>query len=563
MRKPVKILLLALIGLPMVLVLCLFAIGVGLYYTADFKEPDLSVNVADYPLCVDADTVRRCAQGHRLLNAYGLWECKIKGGPVERGAVYGVMNKDLIRYQEDVFVKQIHAMIPSESWVNFLHKLVFVFNRRMAVHIPSEYREEIYAMALSASEDYNCYGSPYVRQLNYHAAHDIGHAMQEYMLVGCSAFAVWQEGSADSGLLVGRNFDFYVGDEFAQNKMVLFVEPDDGYSFASVTWPGMMGVVSGMNEKGLTVTMNAAKGPIPLRSAMPVSLLARHILQYAANIEEACCLARKYETFVSESILVGSASDGYAVVVEKTPREIGIYKDTGCNLVCTNHYQSDVFTHNAENVENIRCSDSPYRYHRLKSLLQAEKPLDVQKAITILRDRRGIDNQDIGLTNEKSINQFIAHHSVVFQPEALRMWVSTSPWQLGAYVCYDLKHVFSCDNQNSSYAVDACCVAADSLALRKDYPRVCRYRTQRAAFRSAIESGVSLPDTAIQNFIDNNPHYFQVYQILGDYMLARGNKLEAVRYWHTALTLEIPREGEREALRKKLKRYDKGQRITL
>ena len=93
--------------------------------------------------------------------------------------------------------------------------------------------------------------------------------MQDYMLVGCSSFATWGTQSADSSLLIGRNFDFYVGDAFAENKQVAFYVPEQGYRFASVGWPGMIGVLSGMNETGLTVTINAAKSAVPTGSATP------------------------------------------------------------------------------------------------------------------------------------------------------------------------------------------------------------------------------------------------------------------------------------------------------
>ena len=430
------------IGLPLVLMAISFAIGVYLYVTADFLQPhSIVIDENSYNISFGKDSVRVCNGSSLLLNEHGLWEAHISGTPSDRGIKYGLLCRDLLSKQEDAFVNQIHEMIPSDWWVEFLHKLILIFNRNMALHIPEEYREEIYAISLSCTDEYNSYGSPYIRQLNYHAAHDIGHAMQEYMLVGCSSFACWDNESEDNDLIIGRNFDFYVGDEFAKNKMILFVEPDSGYKFTSISWPGMIGVLSGMNEQGLTVTINAAKGKIPTSSAMPISLLARHILQYASNIEEAYTIAQKFQTFVSESLLIGSANDGYAAIIEKTPNKIALYKSCNSRIVCTNHYQSSEFSLDSYNIENIATSDSPYRYDRINELLDEVVPLNRGEAVDILRDRYGKNSADIGLSNEKSLNQFIAHHSVVFEPCKLRFWVSTSPWQLGKYICYDLNKV--------------------------------------------------------------------------------------------------------------------------
>lgn len=560
MRKLTKILIIVLaitIGLPITLIVRLFLVGVYLYYTADFMQPNVDVDLTQYELVTNTDSLRVCKNGTLLLNRYGLWEARITGTSIERGATYGVLSQDLLKYQEDVFVNQIHEIILSESWVEFLHKLIIIFNRNMAKHIPEEYREEIYAMSLSCTDEYNSYGPPYGRQLNYHAAHDIGHAMQEYMLVGCSSFAVWNEESETENLLIGRNFDFYVGDDFAQNKVVLLVEPTNGYRFVSISWPGMMGVLSGMNERGLTVTINASKGAIPISTAMPISLLARHILQYAITIDEAYTIAQQFETFVSESLLIGSAIDGYAAIIEKTPNKMALYKSPTSRVVCTNHYQSESFYSDEYNRENITTSDSPYRHERLNELLSQYSPISPNEAVNILRNRYGIKNVDIGLSNEKSINQYIAHHSVVFQPNELRFWVSTAPWQLGEYVCYDLDEVFATDlTRTKTYATDDLNIAADSSALADEYNRVCSYREQYKEFASAIDNKRRVDPADIYNFIVNNPHYYQVYNILGDYMLVHNNPIKAVFYWQKALSLEIPRVGDRESIIEKIEKYD-------
>src|SRR5690606_9849818 len=90
--------------------------------------------------------------------------------------------------------------------------------------------------------------SNYQRTLWMHGAHDLGHVLQDLAIVGCSSFAVWGDRSADGKLLIARNLDFYLNDDFAENKMVYFVRPENGIPFMSISWAGMIGVVSGMNK---------------------------------------------------------------------------------------------------------------------------------------------------------------------------------------------------------------------------------------------------------------------------------------------------------------------------
>lgn len=513
MARYISALILSLIAL-------IFVGGAVLFFSADrsipVKEP---FNIGQ---CVISDSLTSYDSSYLRQAQPGLWELYLKGGPEERGAAIGQLCKSLMYKQEKAFVDQIYEMIPSKRYVDFLKYLTVIYNRNLQRDIPVEFRKEIYMSSLGCSHDFDFVGNAYERQLNYHAAHDIGHVMQEYMLVGCSSFAVWGAQSADSSLIVARNFDFYVGDKFAEEKIISFYFPDQGYKFASVGWAGMTGVLSGMNEKGLTVTINAAKSTPPLSSKTPISIITRNILQYASDIDEAYKIASSMESFVSESILIGSASDGRAAIIEKSPQYTELYTSKGERIISTNHFlsQKSMGRLDDEQKEELENGHSLYRYKRLEELLDADRKMTPDKAASILRNPYGLGGASIGWTNEKSLNQFIAHHAVIFQPGKLIMWVSTSPWQLGKMVAYDLGSIFgnSAGKMHSDVKVQN--IEADSLLLKSVYPNVLEYRKLSAIIRKAVKEKKRVDSTISERLIELNPDYDYTYTLLEEYKKA-------------------------------------------
>lgn len=529
-----------------------------LYFTSDTSVPE--VNIPDQiPSVVDSSGVSHFGNSFLVKGEGDLWELHMKGDATQRGLAFGQLCKGLMYEQESAFVTQIKKIIPKEGYLSFLKYLTIIYNRDLRKNIPQEYLEEIYAASKGCSSEFSYIGDAYDRQLNYHAAHDLGHAMQEYMLVGCSSFAVWDTLSADSSLLVARNFDFWVGDDFARNKLVTFCYPERGYRFASVGWAGMSGVLSGMNEKGLTVTLNAAKSVPPGASKTPISIIAREILQYASNIEEAYNIAQKLEAFVSESLLIGSAGDGKAAIIEKSPKSTILYYAEGNKIISTNHYQSPEFFADKDNrdaVDAIEGSHSMYRFQRIEELIASKHMLDPAGAAAILREHRGVENASLGLGNEMSVNQFIAHHGVVFSPAKRVMWVSTAPWQLGRMVAYDLNKVFG-ERGGSSARVTELDIPADSAAISMYASKVMEYRLLASEIDSEISNRGEVSESEADRLIELNPDYFYTYKLLGDYYASAGKESKALIMFEKALTKALPSHGERESLEKRIKKYRK------
>ncbi len=491
----------------------------------------------------------------------GLWEMYVEGNAFERGVYNGKLSKELIVKQEDAFVEEIKKMIPSSSYLNFLKYFVGWFDRNMDEEIPIEYLQEISGVSHSASNQYKFIGTKYQRILNYHAAHDIGHAMQDLAMVGCTSFGTWDEASEDGNLIIGRNFDFYVGDKFAEDKIVTFYKPDSGFKFVMITWGGFVGVVSGMNEHGITVTLNATKSDIPTSAAVPISLLAREILQYSQNISQAYEIAKKRQTFVSEAILVGSGDENRAVIIEKSPKKIALFVPQANFIIGPNHFQSQEFAKDELNIQNIAESSSMYRFKRMEQLIERNPKMNNLKAASILRDQHGLDDTKIGMTNEKNICQLISHHSIIFEPREHTFWISTQPYQLGKYVCYNLDSVFAVFpgmNENKEIFTESLTIAPDSFLNTSKYQDFLRYKDIKKEMKKEIKSLEikEVDERMVGLFITANPDYYEVYSLSADYYSSKGRIKEAINYYNIALTKEITTISERRKIEEKISKLN-------
>lgn len=478
-----------------------------------------------------------------LKNKHQLWELYVEGDPLQVGLISGALTDSLLKRQETIFFSKIKDLVPSESKQKFLRFFLKWYNRKLYLNIPEEYKTEIYGYSKYSSKDFEAIAPAYLRSLYLHGAHDIGHALQDLALVGCSSFAAWNSKSEDGNLILGRNFDFYAGDDFAKDKVIAFIKPTQGNPFMIYTWAGMTGAVSGMNTKGLTITINAGKSKIPLIAKTPISVLAREILQYASTIDDAIAIAKKRKVFVSESIMVGSATDNKAILIEVSPKNFGVFDVPNSNqIICSNHFQSEELKNDKRNIDQIRDSHSKYRFDKMTELFDGNSKINPIIAAEILRNTKGLNDKEIGYGNEKALNQLLAHHGIIFKPKELLVWVSANPYQLGEFVCYDLNQIFNENkdrNSFESFERDDLSIAKDPFLETEEYKKYEQFRIEDAKIDLALNEKKIIDANQIKQYQSLNPYFWVVYYKAGLYFYNNKDFAQAKTQFEKALQCEI------------------------
>jgi isopenicillin-N N-acyltransferase like protein len=156
-------------------------------------------------------------------------------------------------------------------------------------------------------------------------------------MVACSTITLPAAASPDGVARFGRNLDFPSFGVADKASVVLVYRPKDHYAFASIAWPGMVGVLTGMNEHGLTLAnMEVRRGPrVP--TAMPYTLLYRSVLERCRTVDEAIEFLRATPRQSANNLMLMDAS-GTRAVVEIRPDAVAVRRaDDDAALISTNH----------------------------------------------------------------------------------------------------------------------------------------------------------------------------------------------------------------------------------
>ena len=370
--------------------------------------------------------------------------------------------------------------------------------------------------------------------------------------MGCTVVAFPYEKS----WVVGRNFDFEGGRIFDDEKIVKweFPEASEGNAYVSVIWAGMVGAVTGVNQNGLYISINAAGSDDYRRVGTPSTIVLTKVLQFSKNVEEALEILKNETMFITDIFVVTDSESGRSFTVEKSPQKTSItelHKPT----IITNHLTNEIFRGDKTNAMRERELTTMARFNRGTELLDQLKPETskssneaVDKTLSILRDKKSTGGKQLHFGNRGAIDAMIATHSVIYNGRDGVLYVSQGPGLSGAYTAFDLNRSFTGKNP----------VVTSGLKEDPDVsPAKFRQVHEAEEHISIAHNSVLKKDCATagaelekaKSYYAESSDYFATR---GDWLGCLGRADEAKQEWTKALEANPPYRADKEKLLEKI-----------
>ncbi len=316
----------------------------------------------------------------QLQYRHGLPVLIVEGTPKEIGRQIGVLG-----LRPAARVIQFPRDLLKDRGAELLYPLLYYVGKSMYPRFPQHHKTELDAMAQAS-------GNKLEELIVINTIDNITR------ILGCSSLAVEATRSRTGGPLLGRNFDFPTLGYLQDYTLVTVYRPEGKHAFASIGFPGLLAVLSGINDAGLSLVTHAvfdsADGAPPFTpQGTPVGLLLRRILEECETVEDAQKLLRRCRRTTYLSIVV--CDKRRAAAIEFTPKSVCLRASQRGMLFATNHFRS----------EELKTASGCWRYHRFSQSRNLAK--------------LGVDEiaRQLHAVNQDSLTM----QTMIFEPKLLKM----------------------------------------------------------------------------------------------------------------------------------------------
>ena len=315
--------------------------------------------------------------GHPLL--------RLSGSRYRMGLAHGTLLRDEVRYLRSEYLEAFYGSKTKRPM--FLAQA-----RLLEKHIPAGFREEMHGLSVGA-------GISRDDALLFHAFLDI------HKILLCSTITVPRPAD-EGGPLVGRNLDFPGLGIAHRFGIVVCTRGRGRRAAASISWPGFLGTLSGMNDAGLVIAVMLVYGVEDAEEGVPFAALFREALETQDSVDGVRDFLEAHPRTNSNNLLVVEAG-GRSAIMEIRPSRVTVRAaEKGC-LLSTNHFLEagrGSILHDPVRLPSL------FRYHRLRWFAERRRgvltPDEVKKSLGLVASR------------------WLNLQSMVFEPAKRRMEVS-------------------------------------------------------------------------------------------------------------------------------------------
>lgn len=212
----------------------------------------------------------------------------------------------------------IHAYFRSELPVPLVNRLVIRWLgnhawKKMSPYVSYSETERIRGLADGAGVSF--------------AAMKRIHAMPELYPALCTNSASWGDATAGGRLIAIRNLDWNRKMGVQKLAAVKYYSRPEGPDYVNIGYAGFSGILSGINEEGISVGQIGATSSDETLEGVPMPFLLRRILESSRSLEDAQIIFKRSNLTRGYNYVIADAEAREAMVVEATAHHLAFFRD--------------------------------------------------------------------------------------------------------------------------------------------------------------------------------------------------------------------------------------------